>query len=50
MFTQSTVGSGRSGAEAVHYGGVRNVLDALGSRPARIALMTAIGVTDHEGT
>jgi hypothetical protein len=39
---------GSSGAvEAVDYGGVRNVLAALGDRPARIALMTAIGVTDR---
>jgi len=36
-------------AERVDYGGVRNVLEALGARPARIALMTAIGVTDREG-
>jgi uncharacterized protein YbjT (DUF2867 family) len=35
--------------EAVDYGGVLNVLTALGNRPARIALMTAIGVTVHDG-
>jgi uncharacterized protein YbjT (DUF2867 family) len=49
VFTHGTDGGGKAGAEAVDYGGVRNVLDALGSRPARIALMTAIGVTDHAG-
>jgi uncharacterized protein YbjT (DUF2867 family) len=39
----------KAGAEAVDYGGVRNVLRALGGRHARIALMTAIGVTDRTG-
>jgi len=34
-------------SETVDYGGVRNVLAALGSRKARIALMTAIGVTNR---
>ncbi|MGN7222432.1 SDR family oxidoreductase [Curtobacterium flaccumfaciens] len=32
-------------AEAVNYGAVKNVLDALDGRPVRIALMTTIGVT-----
>lgn len=49
VFTHGCDGGGKAGAEAVDYGGVRNVLDALGPRPARIALMTAIGVTNHEG-
>lgn len=46
-----TLGSdnGKAGAENVDYGGVRNVLRALGSRSARIALMTAIGVTNRTG-
>jgi uncharacterized protein YbjT (DUF2867 family) len=46
-----TLGSndGKVGAENVDYGGVRNVLRALGSREARIALMTAIGVTNRAG-
>lgn len=35
-------------AEAVDYGGVRNVLMALGHQKPRIALMTAIGVTKRE--
>lgn len=41
--------AGKAGSESVDYGGVRNVLHALGSRPARIALMTAIGVTNRTG-
>jgi uncharacterized protein YbjT (DUF2867 family) len=45
VFTHGSAGA----PEAVDYGGVRNVLTALGDRPARIALMTAIGVTDHAG-
>jgi len=43
------LGSGKVGAESVDYGGVRNVLNALGSRKARIALMTSIGVTNRTG-
>jgi uncharacterized protein YbjT (DUF2867 family) len=35
-------------AEEVDYGGVRNVLTALGHLKPRIALMTAIGVTKRE--
>jgi len=49
VFTHGSDGSGKVGSEAVDYGGVRNVLRALGSRPARIALMTAIGVTNRTG-
>lgn len=37
-------------AAAVDYGGVRNVLLALGQLEPRIALMTAIGVTKREDT
>lgn len=47
-----TLGSGSGGkadAERVDYGGVRNILIALGEQPARIALMTAIGVTNRTG-
>lgn len=47
VFTHGTLGSSEA-AEAVDYGGVRNVLAALGEREVRIALMTAIGVTDRE--
>jgi uncharacterized protein YbjT (DUF2867 family) len=46
VFTHGSHG-GACDAERVDYGAVRNVLDALGARPARIALMTAIGVTKH---
>lgn len=37
------------GPEAVDYGGVRNVLAALGGRKVRIALMTTVAVTDRKG-
>lgn len=48
VFTHGS--NGRApGPEAVDYGAVRNVLDALKGREARIALMTAIGVTDRRG-
>lgn len=43
VFTHGTYG-GPEEAEAVNYGAVRNVLYALRT-PARIALMTTIGVT-----
>jgi uncharacterized protein YbjT (DUF2867 family) len=46
VFTHGSHG-GAEEAERVDYGAVRNVLDALGTHPARIALMTAIGVTKH---
>lgn len=36
--------------EAVDYGAVKNALDALDGRPARIALMTAIGLTANMDT
>jgi uncharacterized protein YbjT (DUF2867 family) len=49
VFTHGSDGGGKVGAETVDYGGVRNVLVALGSRPARIVLMTAIGVTNRTG-
>lgn len=49
IFTQGSDGSGKIGAESVDYGGVRNVLAALRGRQARIALMTAIGVTNRGG-
>jgi len=47
VFTLGSDGEGKVGAESVDYGGVRNVLQALGSRTARIALMTSIGVTNR---
>lgn len=46
-FTLGSDGAGKAGAESVDYGGVKNVLVAMGSRSARIALMTAIGVTNR---
>ncbi|ODU99877.1 MAG: epimerase [Rubrivivax sp. SCN 70-15] len=49
VFTHGSNGGGKSGAEQVDYGAVRNVLRALAGRPVRIALMTAIGVTNREG-
>jgi uncharacterized protein YbjT (DUF2867 family) len=45
VFTQGSHGGARQ-AEDVDYGAVRNVLSVL-EAPARIALMTAIGVTKH---
>lgn len=48
VFTHGSHG-GVSAAEAVDYGGVRNILAALGDRQVRIALMTSIGVTDRRG-
>jgi uncharacterized protein YbjT (DUF2867 family) len=49
VFTHGSDGGGKAGARQVDYGGVRNVLAALSGRPVRIALMTAIGVTNREG-
>jgi len=48
VFTHGSSGDSRTDAERVDYGGVRNVLEAL-KRPAHIALMTAIGVTNRSG-
>jgi uncharacterized protein YbjT (DUF2867 family) len=48
VFTLGSDGT-KAGAAAVDYGGVRNVLRALGGGKARIALMTAIGVTNRTG-
>ena len=49
IFTHGSDGSGKTGAENIDYGGVRNVLGVLGNRKVRIALMTAIGVTHRAG-
>ncbi len=49
VFTHGSDGT-KSGAQAVDYGAVNNILDALGGRPVRIALMTAIGVTNRTGS
>jgi uncharacterized protein YbjT (DUF2867 family) len=50
VFTLGSDGAGKVGAESIDYGGVRNVLRALGSRKMRIALMTSIGVTNRTGS
>jgi uncharacterized protein YbjT (DUF2867 family) len=49
VFTLGSDGAGKVGAETVDYGGVRNVLSALGPHPVRVALMTSIGVTNRTG-
>ena len=49
VFTLGSDGAGKLGAENVDYGGVRNILNVLGSRTPRIALMTSIGVTNRTG-
>jgi len=49
VFTLGTDGQGKVGARTVDYEGVRNVLAAIGDGGVRIALMTAIGVTDRTG-
>lgn len=50
VFTQGAAYGNASGAEAVDYGAVRNILRAAGGRPLRIALMTSIGVTRRSAT
>jgi uncharacterized protein YbjT (DUF2867 family) len=50
VFTLGSDGLGKAGAVAVNYGGVRNLLAALSSHSVRIALMTAIGVTNRIGS
>ncbi|MCZ4501137.1 MAG: NAD-dependent dehydratase [Marmoricola sp.] len=50
IFTHGSAYGDAAAAEAVDYGAVKNVLQALGGRPVRIALMTAIGVTVRGNT
>jgi uncharacterized protein YbjT (DUF2867 family) len=50
VFTHGSDGGGTADSESVDYGGVRNILAVLGSRKARIALMTAIGVTNRNSS
>ena len=50
VFTHGADSGGKAGAEHVSYGGVRNVLGALRGRKVRVALMTAIGVTNRTGS
>ena len=48
IFTHGSDGT-KAGAQAVDYGALRSILMALRGRPVRIALMTAIGVTNRTG-
>ena len=50
VFTLGSDGLGQVGAETIDYGGVRNVLTALGSKHVRVALMTSIGVTNRDSS
>jgi len=50
VFTHGSDGGGKAGSESVDYGGVRNILAALGSRKVRIALMTSIGITNRNSS
>lgn len=50
IFTLGSDGLGRIGARAIDYGGVRNILQRLKHRPVKVVLMTAIGVTEREGS
>jgi uncharacterized protein YbjT (DUF2867 family) len=49
IFTHGAPDGGKEAMEAVDYGAVRNILAALNERPARIALMTSIGITNRTG-
>jgi len=49
VFTHGSNGD-KADNRAIDYGGVRNILGALGGRRVRIALMTAIGITDRAGS
>ena len=50
VFTLGSDGLGKVGARTIDYAGVRNVLDAIGGRPVRVALMTSIGVTNRNSS
>ena len=49
VFTHGASGGGQNGVEQVDYGAVRNILQALGGRSVRVALMTSIGATNRDG-
>lgn len=49
VLTVNADGGGKTASEAVYYTGTRDLLEAIGSRKVRIALMTTIGVTVREG-
>jgi uncharacterized protein YbjT (DUF2867 family) len=50
VFTHGSDDASKAASESVDYGGVRNVLAALGTRKVRIALMTSIGVTNRDSS
>lgn len=50
IFTHGSSYGDAAAAEAVDYGAVKNVLQALGGRRVRIGLMTVIGVTRRGST
>lgn len=50
VFTHGSDGGGKAASESVDYGGVRNILAALGPRNVRIALMTSIGITNRDSS
>lgn len=50
VFTQGSSYGNASAAEAVDYGAVKNVFQALDGRRVRVALMTSIGVTGRGAT
>lgn len=50
VFTHGSDGGGKLGAETIDYGGVRNILRALGPHRVRLALMTAIGLTNRNAS
>ena len=50
VFTHGSDGGGKVGSQTVDYGGVRNILVALGGKKVRIALMTSIGVTNRNSS
>lgn len=47
VFTHGAPWNSRDTFESVDYGGVRNILAAIKGTPRRLALMTAIGVTNR---
>lgn len=50
VLTVNADGQGKEASEAVYYGGISNVLSAIGGRNVRVALMTTIGVTERLGS
>jgi uncharacterized protein YbjT (DUF2867 family) len=50
VLTVNADGHGKAASEAVYYGGVRDIIAAIGDRDVRVALMTTIGVTERLGS